>query len=162
MYTMHRMLMSVAALALAAPALAGAEALAPDDGGHLARASSKGCTVGTIVVRVTALEPRRSGVAGVTFPGEVRTTKDFCADQAKVIGERKVCGAFGCNYHQVVESGWKPVEGTSLDLSIEGPCKGGRHRYRTRVLYQAPQPLTPPPGKVVEHQRASDNMDCPQ
>ncbi|MGH2944609.1 MAG: hypothetical protein ACRDLN_17740 [Solirubrobacteraceae bacterium] len=153
----HTRLMSIAALALAAPAAAGAMSL-----GSPASASAKGCTVGTIVVRATALEPRRTGVAGITFRGEVRTTKDFCGDQAKIIGERKVCGAFGCNYHTVRESGWKPVEATSLDLSIEGPCKGGRHRYRTRVLYQAPQPLTPPPGRVVTHQRESDNLDCPE
>jgi hypothetical protein len=126
------------------------------------RAGSKRCTVGTIVVRVTALQPHRSEPVGVTFPGEVRTTKDFCGDQARIIGERKVCGAFGCNYHKFVESDWKPVEGTSLDLSIERPCKGGKHRYRTRVFYRAPQPLTPPPGYVVEHMRESDNLDCPQ
>lgn len=125
-------------------------------------ARAAGCTVGTIVVRVTALQPDRSGFAGVSFPGEVRTTKDFCGDRAKIIGERKVCGAFGCNYHTFVESKWQAVEGTGLDLSIEGPCKGGKHRYRTRVIYQAPQPLTPPLGKVVEHQRESDNLDCPR
>jgi hypothetical protein len=119
------------------------------------------CTVFTVAVRVTALQPHRSEPVGVTFPGEVRTTKDFCGDEAKVIGERKVCGGFGCNYRKFVESDWKPVEGTSLDLSIEGPCKAGKHRYRTRVIYHAPQPLTPEPGHVSEHQRESDNLDCP-
>lgn len=125
------------------------------------RARGKACKVGTIVVRVTALQPHRSGFAGVTFPGEVRTTDDFCGDEAKIIGYRKVCGRLGCDYHEFVESKWTPVEGTSLNLSIEGPCKGGKHRYRTRVIYHAPQPLTPAPGKVVEHRRESDNLDCP-
>jgi hypothetical protein len=123
-----------------------------------ARARANSCTPLMAGLRVTALEPHLTEPWGVTFRGEVRTTKDVCLDEAKIIGERKVCGALGCNYHEVVESDWKWVEGTSLDLSIEGPCKRGKHRYRTHVIYCAHQAFNQ--CRTTTHWRDSDNLDC--
>jgi hypothetical protein len=125
------------------------------------RARADGCTPFTIIEQVTAQEPYRSEPVGVTFPGEVRTTKDFCGDEVKVIGERKVCGAFGCNYREFVDSGWKWVEGTRLELSVQGPCKQGKHRYRTHVVYHAPRLAAPEPGYVRHEYRESSNLNCP-
>lgn len=68
--------------------------------------------------------------------GKVEQQPDvFCGQEvAYVRGQRKVCGAFGCEWQTKNEVPGRPIS-TYWSATAKQDCIDGTHRYRTRTSY---------------------------
>ncbi|HEY8200573.1 MAG TPA: hypothetical protein VII47_04395 [Actinomycetota bacterium] len=100
------------------------------------------CDVPSGLVLVRADAPAKFGDGRVTFTGHVETPRDYCHDEVRILGQRKVCGAFGCNYRNIETSPYVEFDRVA-DLKLFADCQSGTHRYRTIVEYTAPNVRNP-------------------
>ena len=63
-------------------------------------------------------------------------------DEVRILGQRKVCGTFGCNYHNIETSPYIEFDRVA-DLRLFADCHSGTNRYRTIVEYSAPNARNP-------------------
>jgi hypothetical protein len=120
------------------------------------------CDAPSGLVFVKANAPTRvagGGDADVTFTGYVETARDFCGDEARILGQRKVCGTFGCNYHTIEKSPYVEV-GRSAEFTLFHDCRSGTHRYRTVVQYTAPNVRSPEKRFFVQDRQESELISC--
>jgi hypothetical protein len=108
------------------------------------------CDVPSGLVLVRADAPAKFGNGRVTFTGYVETPRDYCHDEVRILGQRKVCGAFGCNYRNIETSPYIEFDRVA-DLKLFADCQSGTHRYRTIVQYTAPNARNPQSPFFVQH-----------
>lgn len=93
-----------------------------------------------IAVWVQAQSPYRPpwvGVPPVAAQGSISQSPTWYCSQngGEVAGDSKVCGAFGCNWHQRAST-IAAVTSTSWTRTVNQSCRSGTHRYRTRTIYR--------------------------
>jgi hypothetical protein len=109
------------------------------------------CDIPSGLVLVRADAPARIQ-GGVTFTGYVETPRDYCHDEVRILGQRKVCGGWGCHYRTIESSPYVEFDRVA-DLKLFADCQSGTNRYRTIVEYTAPNARNPQSPFYVQDKR---------
>lgn len=109
---------------------------------HTADMKLVSCDIPSGLVFVRADAPTKIGGGRVTFTGYVETPRDYCHDEVRILGQRKVCGGWGCHYRNIESSPYVEFD-RATDLKLFHDCQSGTHRYRTVMEYTAPNVANP-------------------
>ena len=101
---------------------------------------AEACHFGPYWYTLVAYNPWIGGNGDVFHEGKVSysTSTEPCFNALELKGQRKVCGAFGCNYEAKVSTGPVGVNRNPFSILASQTCISGTHRYRSVSVLEWP------------------------